>query len=87
MLISVCPISTQRQPEASKWGCNKRTAVSTKSAISEQVAISSSNWTAMWLYLHQKWPFKQSKYLFANKQIYNWVTEIKINKKVANRAN
>ena len=27
------------------------------------------------------------KYLFANKKIYNWVTEIKINKKVANRAN
>ena len=27
-----------------------------------------------------------SKYLFANKKIYNWVTEIKKKKKVANRA-
>ena len=28
-----------------------------------------------------------SQYLIANKKIYNWVTEIKINKTVANRAN
>ena len=27
-----------------------------------------------------------SESLFANNKIYNWVTEIKINKKVANRA-
>ena len=30
-----------------------------------------------------KW---KSKYLFANKKIYNWITEIKINKKIVNKA-
>ena len=26
------------------------------------------------------------KYLFPNKKIYNWITEIRINKRIANRA-
>ena len=27
-----------------------------------------------------------SKYLFPNKKFYNWITEIRINKRIANRA-
>ena len=30
--------------------------------------------------------FNNNKYLFANKKIYNWITEIKMNKTFANRA-